>query len=106
MSDAHGRGPGAARSGRAAGGTGGWLLDYAEHLQAERGLARRTVAAYVGDVRSFEEWAREARVVPMDAAPDDVREFLASLRAAGLSERSVSLKLSALDRGASNSRPR
>ena len=95
MNDAQRRSD-SARGGRGVGGTGGWLLDYAEHLQAERGLARRTVAAYVGDVRTFEEWAAEAAVVPLDATPDDIREFLASRRAAGLSERSVSRNLSAL----------
>jgi len=88
--------PAETASGKAATGTGGWLLDYAEHLQAERGLARRTVQAYVGDVRAFEEWAGDAGVVPLNATPDDIREFLASRRAAGLSERSVSRKLSAL----------
>jgi len=77
-------------------GYGGWLVDYVEHLRAERGLSPQTVAAYLGDLRAFAEWGRGADLDPLGATPQQVREFLAARRQAGLSERSVSRSLSAL----------
>jgi integrase/recombinase XerD len=77
-------------------GYGGWLVDYAEHLRAERGLSPQTVTAYVGDLRAFAEWAKESAYAPLAATPQQVRDFLSARREAGLSERSVSRNLSAL----------
>ena len=77
-------------------GFGGWLVDYAEHLRAERGLSAKTVSAYVCDLRAFDSWAADSDAAPMRATPEDVRDFLAARRAAGLSERSVARGLSAL----------
>lgn len=77
-------------------GYGGWLVDYAEHLRAERGLAPQTVTAYVGDLRAFAERAKELGYAPLAATPGEVRDFLSARRDLGLSERSVSRNLSAL----------
>jgi len=77
-------------------GYGGWLVDYAEHLRAERGLSTLTVSAYVGDLRTFAAWAEGESVAPLQATPGEVRAFLAARREEGLSERSVSRGLSAL----------
>lgn len=77
-------------------GFGGWLVDYSEHLRAERGLSAKTVDAYVSDLRRFAEWAEEAGVAPLHATPADIRAFLGVRREQGLSERSVSRGLSAL----------
>ena len=80
----------------ASGAIGGWLLDYVEHLRAERGLAQRTVAAYVGDLQRFEGWARANDRAVLSSTPQDVRDFLTALREHGLSERSAARVLSAL----------
>jgi len=77
-------------------GFGGWLVDYAEHLRAERGLSSKTVDAYVSDLRAFARWSEEEGRGPLQADPSHIRGFLAARRAAGLSERSVSRGLSSL----------
>jgi integrase/recombinase XerD len=91
------RGAGRGRGGAEAGGNlGGWLLDYGEHLRAERGLARSTVSAYLADLRRFANWAVAAGLAPLSATPENIRRFLAARRDEGLNERSVSRNLSAL----------
>ncbi len=77
-------------------GFGGWLVDYAEHLRAERGLAAQTVSAYLGDLRAFAEWSAERGQPPLSATPREIRGFLADRREAGISERSVARGLSSL----------
>ncbi len=77
-------------------GFGGWLTDYSEHLRAERGLSLQTVTAYMGDLKEFGRFMKERQRAPLDADPQDVRDFLVSRRARGLSERSVARGLSAL----------
>ena len=77
-------------------GFGGWLVDYAEHLRAERGLSNQTVTAYLGDLRAFREWSAERRDSPLEATPQQIRDFLSERREAGISERSVARGLSAL----------
>ena len=77
-------------------GFGGWLVDYAEHLRAERGLAPQTVSAYLGDLRAFAEWSAERGQPPLSATPQEIRGFLAGRRQAGISERSVARGLSSL----------
>lgn len=77
-------------------GLGGWLLDFTEHLRAERGLSERTVSAYLGDLRAFDGWARSRGVAPLESSTDEVRSFLSTQRQRGLSERSVARSLSAL----------
>lgn len=77
-------------------GLGGWLTDWLEHLRAERGLADRTVESYSSDLSRWSSWCADEDVVALEAGADDVRDFLASERERGLSERSVSRALSAL----------
>lgn len=77
-------------------GFGGWLVDYAEHLRAERGLSSKTVSAYVSDLRAYSAWADQQSVAPLEATAQQVRDFLAARRGQGLSERSVARGLSAL----------
>lgn len=77
-------------------GFGGWLTDYVEHLRAERGLSARTVSAYISDLRAFRRWMAAQESAPLEAKPQEVREFLSGLRRQGLSERSVARCLSAL----------
>ncbi len=81
---------------QAAAGFGGWLVDYAEHLRAERGLSPQTVTAYLGDLRAFGEWSAERGHPPLAATPREIRGFLSDRREAGVSERTVARGLSSL----------
>ena len=81
---------------QAAAGFGGWLIDYAEHLRAERGLSPQTVTAYLGDLRAFGQWCAERGDAPLSTTPQEVRAFLSHRREAGVSERTVARGLSSL----------
>jgi integrase/recombinase XerD len=65
-----------------------WIVDYLNHLQAERGLSPNTIAAYRTDLGKLVGWAKEREQKLDRLKPADVASFLARLRAQGLSARS------------------
>jgi integrase/recombinase XerD len=68
-----------------------------DHLELERGLSPRTLAAYLGDVRDFAAFAGEAGVrAPERSGPDLLRRYLRALRTRSRSPATQSRRLSAL----------
>lgn len=72
------------------------LEAFLEMLAAERGAARNTLAAYEADLRDADGFARRRRKSLARQDTLTLRAYLASLHAAGLSERTVARRLSAL----------
>ncbi|MFQ5677947.1 MAG: site-specific tyrosine recombinase XerD [Gemmatimonadota bacterium] len=80
-----------------AAGSGSQLEPYGEYLEYERGLASRTVKAYLGDCRSFTRFAADRGLDrPEEAGFDLLREFVAELTRQGLTGSTVARKISAL----------
>ncbi len=75
---------------------GGWLVDYAEHLKVERGLAVRTVRAYVGDLRRFATWCADQGRPPLEVSSGLLREYVGHLERHGLGPRSRARALSSI----------
>jgi integrase/recombinase XerD len=69
---------------------------FLEMLDAERGAARNTVAAYAADLEDFAAHARIRGVPPAEARPELVQGYLRALSDAGLSARTAARRLSAL----------
>ena len=65
-------------------------------LAAERGAARNTLESYRRDLMDFAASLRGGETAPEKAGSDDIRRYLASLSAAGLSPRTSARRLSAL----------
>jgi integrase/recombinase XerD len=65
------------------------IVDYLNHLQAERGLSPNTVSAYRGDLQKLASWAKGREQAIESIQPRDVAAFIAHLRALGLSARST-----------------
>ncbi len=65
-------------------------------LVAERGAARNTLESYRRDLMDFAASLRPRGTAPEQAESDDLRRYLASLSAAGLSPRTSARRLSAL----------
>jgi integrase/recombinase XerD len=77
--------------------TGEAILGYLQYLEVERGLAANTVSAYHRDLRRYEAvLARWGKASLGEVTPDDVAEFLASLREG--SEEDVPLAVSSAAR--------
>jgi integrase/recombinase XerD len=77
--------------------TGEAILGYLQYLEVERGLAANTVSAYHRDLRRYEAMlARWGKASLGEVTPDDVAEFLASLREG--SEEDVPLAVSSAAR--------
>jgi integrase/recombinase XerD len=72
------------------------VAEYLGALQAEAGASRNTLAAYRRDLAGFVDFFTARRHALVDAAPDDVLAYLATLRARGLKSSSVARHLSAL----------
>lgn len=73
------------------------LERFLAHLENERGLSPRTIAAYRRDLRQFsDELGRQAIAGPDRASEHDVRRFIARLHRQGLGGRSIQRLLSAL----------
>ncbi len=69
------------------------FLDY---LEVEKGLARNSIAAYRSDLRHFGHWLSD-RKVPLEAVERlTIVKYFQSLRAAGVSARSVARALAAI----------
>ena len=73
------------------------LLDaFSAYLKVEKGLARLSVSAYLGDLLQFAEFLEGRKRALLSAQRDDVRHFLQQLFANQVDGRSVARKLSAL----------
>lgn len=73
-----------------------WLEEFTRHLTAERGRAAHTVAAYRSDITDLLEHARHRGIDdPARLQLDDLRAWLASLRAAGMAPATVARRASA-----------
>ena len=65
------------------------IEEYLDYCRIEKGLAANTLAAYQRDLRRFEGFCAERRVVLLEAGSKDLNEFVDSLYRAGLSSRSI-----------------
>ena len=65
------------------------IEEYLDYCRIEKGLAANTLAAYQRDLRRFEGFCAERRMVLLEAGSEDLNEFVDSLYRAGLSSRSI-----------------
>ena len=65
------------------------IEEYLDYCRIEKGLAANTLAAYQRDLRRFEGFCAERRVVLREAGSKDLNGFVDSLYRAGLSSRSI-----------------
>jgi integrase/recombinase XerD len=72
------------------------VVEYLGALQAERGAARNTLAAYRRDLADFSRFLTDQRCSLRGAGPDDIVEYLARLRRRGLRPSSVARRVSSL----------
>jgi integrase/recombinase XerD len=69
--------------------TAGVAREYLDHLRVERGLAENTLLAYERDLSRLSAFARSRQRDLLDLCQRDLADFIGSLRATGLSPRSV-----------------
>lgn len=73
------------------------IREFLDHLLVERGLSENTIAAYSNDLSQFAAFLAAHGVAEASSVgPDLVADFLASLKAKGLSSASAARKLAAL----------
>jgi integrase/recombinase XerD len=72
------------------------VVEYLGALQAERGAARNTLAAYRRDLTDFTQFLADQRRSLRGAGPDDIVEYLGHLRRRGLRASSVARRVSSL----------
>ena len=72
------------------------LPTYLDHLAIERGLSPASVVAYRSDLSAFGKWLTEAGSDAKRARREDLRRYLRTVKARGLSSRSTARALSAL----------
>jgi len=72
-----------------------YLEDFINYISLERALSRNTASAYASDVREFLEHGKKVKTVD-DLSEDVVRRYLQSRQKKGLSQRSLSRKLSSI----------
>jgi integrase/recombinase XerD len=72
------------------------VVEYLGALQAERGAARNTLAAYRRDLSDFTQFLTDQRRSLRGAGPDDIVEYLGHLRRRGLRPSSVARRVSSL----------
>ena len=65
------------------------IQEYVDYCRIEKGLAANTLAAYGRDLRRFEGFCAERRLMLLEARSKDLNEFVDSLYRAGLSSRSI-----------------
>lgn len=65
------------------------VVDYLDHLRAERGLSPNTIAAYRSDLHKLIAWSRARKQPLEELKPRDISGFLTHLKASGLAARSV-----------------
>lgn len=76
------------------------LDDFSTYMRCERNLSAHTVVAYDGDLRQWADFATGNRpdlLDPFSVTTSDLRVWIASLSAAGVSPRSIKRKASALN---------
>lgn len=71
-------------------------MKYRDYLEKERNYSKDTVVAYLGDVQSFGEFVIGDGVALIDVCYDEVRAWIVCLSEAGLGNRSINRKMSAL----------
>lgn len=69
---------------------------FLEMMVAERGTSGNTVASYRRDLEDFDGFLRKRSLNAAIASTEDVRKYLATIEAAGLSPRTAARRLSAL----------
>jgi site-specific recombinase XerD len=67
--------------------------DYRAYIEFERGRAKNTVKAYIGDLKQFESFIKESL---REVVPKDIRGWMAELRRRGCKGETISRKLSSL----------
>jgi integrase/recombinase XerD len=72
------------------------VVEYLGALQAERGAARNTLAAYRRDLADFTQFLDDQRRSLRAAGPDDIVAYLERLRRRGLRPASVARRVSSL----------
>ena len=65
------------------------IQEYLDYCRIEKGLAVNTLAAYERDLRRFEGFCAECRLMLLETRSGDLNEFVDSLYRAGLSSRSI-----------------
>src|SRR2546423_6942966 len=73
-----------------------WLPIFLDYLSVEKGLARNSLAAYRVDLRHFGHWLSEQPLELERVERIHIVRYFQSLRAAGISARSVARALAAL----------
>lgn len=73
-----------------------WLPIYLDYLSVEKGLARNSLASYAIDLRHFGHWLNEQRLDVETIERIHIVKYFQSLRAAGISARSVARALAAI----------
>ncbi|MGL4590606.1 MAG: site-specific tyrosine recombinase XerD [Aestuariivirga sp.] len=69
---------------------------FLEMLAAERGAARNTISAYSRDLEAYGDYLEQHGRRLKDAAPDDIRSYLAVLEAQGMARSTAARKLSCI----------
>ena len=65
------------------------IQEYLDYCRIEKGLAVNTLAAYERDLRRFEGFCAECRLMLLETRSGNLNEFVDSLYRAGLSSRSI-----------------
>jgi integrase/recombinase XerD len=83
-------------AGRAGSVLEGWLREFLDHLNVERGLAQNTISAYRSDVSHFISFAKKRRYEVPAGLRDAVLSYLLELQRAGFTASTVARRLAAL----------
>jgi len=71
------------------------IKEYLTYIQVEKGLARRTLESYEGDLKRLERWANKIGAEVADLTRPDMRKWIAQLSREGLAPSSVARAVSA-----------
>ena len=71
------------------------IKEYLTYIQVEKGLARRTIDSYEGDLKRLERWANKIGAEVADLTRPDMRKWIAQLSREGLAPSSVARAVSA-----------
>jgi len=77
-------------------GNAGTVREYMSYLRVERGVRPATCEAYASDLEQFAEQVERRDGLLLTAVEDDVKEFMAGMRANHVDARSIARKLSCL----------
>jgi integrase/recombinase XerD len=73
-----------------------YLPIFLDYLAVEKGLAKNSLSAYSVDLRHFGHWLNDARIAIDEVERVHIVKYFQSLRAAGISARSVARALAAI----------